>query len=107
MRIGWIGGLGRNEGELQRIAERAGHTLEFHEGHMKGRGADDLRSIVRRSDFVIVVTDVNSHGAAILARRLAHQLGRGCMVVSKLGFSRFQALLDAFAVRDERLRAAV
>jgi hypothetical protein len=105
MRIGWVGGLTRNEGELRRIAERAGHALDFHTGEVGGRGASDLRSIVERADFLVVVTDVNSHGAVILARRLAQKLGRGCLVVQRCGPSRFQALLDAFAIRDERLRA--
>ena len=43
MRIGWIGGRERNETALERIAEQSGHTLEFHSGHVGGRGADGIR----------------------------------------------------------------
>jgi hypothetical protein len=106
MRIGWIGGRERNETQLERIAERAGHVLEFHSGHVGGRGAGDLRALVERSDFVIVVTDVNSHGAVILAKKIAQRMGRGSLVIRRCGSSRFQALLEALAARDQNLAAS-
>ena len=105
MRIGWIGGRERNETQLERIAAGSGHTLEFHSGHVGGRGADSLRVLVERSDFLVIVTDVNSHGAVILARKLAQQLGRGSLVIRRCGSSRFQALLDAFGVRETQVLA--
>lgn len=105
MRIGWIGGRERNETQLERIAERSGHTLEFHSGHVGGRGAGDLRALVERSDFVVIVTDVNSHGAVLLAKKLAQRAGRASLVIRRCGTARFQALLDAFTTRDHHLAA--
>lgn len=106
MRIGWIGGLTRSEAQLEKIAERAGHTLEFHSGDVGGRGAGELRAVVERADFIVIVTEVNSHGAVQAAKKLAHRLGRGSLVIRQCGMSRFQMLLDALAVREERVLAA-
>lgn len=102
MRIGWIGGLTRNEAQISRMAEWAGHSLEFHSGEMSGSGSDQLRRLVERADFVVLVTEINSHGAVILTKKLCHRLGRGSLVMRSCGTSRFQALLDALAIRDER-----
>ena len=106
MRIGWIGGLTRNESQVSRMAEWAGHSLEFHSGDMSGSGADQLRRLVERVDFVVLVTEINSHGAVILTKKLCHRLGRGSLVMRSCGTSRFQALLDALAIRNERTLAA-
>ena len=105
MRIGWIGGRERNETQLERIAARSGHTLEFHSGHVGGRGADGIRTLVDRSDFLVIVTDVNSHGAVLLAKKMAQQSGRASLVIRRCGSSRFQALLDAINLRDAQLLA--
>jgi hypothetical protein len=105
MRIGWIGGRERNETQLDKIAERGGHRLEFHSGHVGGRGAGEIRALVERSDFLVIVTDVNSHGAVLLAKKMAGKIGRASLVIRRCGVARFQALLDALAIRDERLLA--
>jgi hypothetical protein len=107
MRIGWIGGRERNETQLEKIAERNGHRLEFHSGHVGGRGAGDLRALVERSDFLVIVTDVNSHGAVLLAKKLAQRAGRASLVIRCCGTARFQALLDAMTAREQNLAAAV
>lgn len=65
MQIGIIGGLERNEPALQRAALVAGHFLEFHRGDMAGRRTQALDSLIQRSDLIVIVTDVNSHGAVI------------------------------------------
>ena len=106
MRIGWIGGRERNETQLERIAARSGHTLEFHSGHVAGRGADTIRTLVERSDFLVIVTDVNSHGAVLLAKKTAHAAGRASLVIRRCGSARFQALLDALNLRDAHLLAS-
>ena len=53
----------------------------------------ELESLVERSDLVICITDVNSHSAVLGARRHARTLGRRCLLVRRLGLSRFRALL--------------
>lgn len=106
MRIAWIGGLHRNENQLIDIAAEAGHQLEFHAGVVGGRGAGELRAAIERAEFVIVVTDVNSHGAVQLAKKLSQKLGRGSLVVRRCGAARFRQLLDALAARDAHLLKA-
>jgi hypothetical protein len=101
MRIGWIGGRERNETQLERIASQRGHVLEFHSGHVAGRGADGVRTLVERSDFLVVITDVNSHGAVLLAKKTANALGKPSLVIRRCGTARFQALLEALQVRDQ------
>jgi hypothetical protein len=106
MRIAWIGGLDRNESQLVSIAAEAGHVLEFHAGHVGGRGSGELRSAIERADLVIVLTDVNSHGAVLLAKKLCRQLGRGALVLRRCGAARFRQLLEALAARDTHLLAS-
>src|SRR3954469_15042293 len=106
MRIAWIGGLDRNQAQLERIAEDAGHDLEFHTGDTGGRGASEMRAAIERADLVIVLIDVNSHGGVLLAKRLCQKLGRGALVLRRCGFSRFQKLLEEMAAQDSRLVAA-
>jgi hypothetical protein len=107
MRITWIGGLDRNQAQLERMAAAAGHHLEFHTGNTGGRGAAELRAAIERADFVMVLTDVNSHGGVLLAKKLCRQLGRGTFMIRRCGAARFQQLLEALAERDVRLQVAV
>ena len=105
MKIGWIGGLTRNEAQLSRMAEWAGHHLEFHSGEMNGSGADQLRRLIERADFLVLVTEINNHGPLLLTKKLCHRLGRGSLVTRSCGTGRFQALLDALAIRGDRILA--
>ena len=94
MRIGIVGGLDRNEGIYEQLAGRAGHSFEQHNGHLAGRGSAALDSMVERCDVVVVVTDVNSHGAVWRARRLAKQRGSRCLLMSRCGPSKFVGILE-------------
>ena len=98
MRIAMIGGLDRNERLLRDLAAERGHQLEFHGGHMRGRGADELRALVERAELVILTPDVNSHGAVQLGKRAAREAGRDFVVLRTCGVSRFRTLLDGLAV---------
>ncbi len=75
LRIGLIGGLHRSEGQFVRTAAAAGYDLEFHAGDMIGRRAQGLESMIPRVDLLFIVTDVNSHNAVMVARRLANENG--------------------------------
>ena len=97
MHIGIVGGLDRNEGFYQDLAQRAGHHFEHHNGHLAGRGAASLGTLVERCDVVIVVTDVNSHAAVWRVRRLAKQRGNRVILMSRCGPSKFTALLGEFS----------
>jgi phosphoglycerate dehydrogenase-like enzyme len=102
VRIGIVGGVERQWSELARLAQAAGHRLGFHSGRMSGRGVDDLRVLISRSDVVVIVTDQNSHGAARAAKRMARKLRRGSVLLSRCGSARFQALLEALAAQERR-----
>jgi hypothetical protein len=91
--IALIGGVERRETDLLEIARRRGHRLEYHSGHVAGRGADGLRSAIERADLVVFQTAINSHGSMYLAKRTAQKLGKEFVVVRKCGPARFVALL--------------
>jgi hypothetical protein len=93
MNIALVGGVERNEAELTQIARRAGHTLEYHGGHIGGRGADGLRAVIERADLVVLQTVVNSHGSMYLAKKTARQLGKAFVIVRSLGPAKLQVLL--------------
>ncbi len=94
MHIGLVGGLDRSEAQYRQLAERAGHSIEWHTGDLAGRGAGTLESMIERSDLVIVVTAVNSHGAVWRARKLAKLRGKRLLLLARCGVSRFGALLS-------------
>ena len=93
MRIGLVGGLDRSEAQYRQLAERAGHSIEWHTGDLAGRGAGTLESLIERSDLVVVVTAVNSHGAVWRARKLSKLRGKRLLLLARCGVSRFAALL--------------
>jgi len=107
MHIGIVGGLDRNEGFYEDLAQRAGHRFEHHNGHLAGRGTAALGTLVGRCDVVIVVTDVNSHAAVWRVRRLAKQRGNRCILMSRCGPSKFAALLTQLVAEEQPSLRAV
>ena len=95
MRIGIVGGLERNESQFQRMALVAGHAVEFHSGHVGSRENSALQSLIERSDLVIVVTDVNSHGSVQQARKLLQKRSVRSLLLRRFGIARFATLLAA------------
>ena len=93
MKIVLVGGLIRRELELARVAERAGHELEWHSGDVGGRGADGLKAAVERADLVVILTEINSHGSMYLAKKWAQKLGREARVMRKCGPAKFEQLV--------------
>jgi hypothetical protein len=85
MRIAVIGGVERTQTTLERLAADLGHELEFHPGHINGRGVEEIRRAVGRADLVVVLTDVNSHGAVKVARVACQKLGREMVLTKRLG----------------------
>jgi hypothetical protein len=92
-RIAIIGGLERNEREYEEVGERLGYKVSFHSGHVGGRGSSALVDLVAAVDLVIVLTDVNSHGAVALARRAARRCGRRVELHRRFRPSRLATLL--------------
>jgi len=99
MRIAWVGGVEKSERVLESIAHDAGCEMEFHGGHVGGRGEEKLRAAIARADLVLIVTDVNSHGAVGVAKREAARLGREVIVTRRFGPARLKQLLHERAVR--------
>jgi hypothetical protein len=104
LRIAVVGGFDRQAPLLHDMAARSGHSVEFHTGNVRGRGAGELRAVIARSDLVVIVTDHNSHGGVQAAKRLVRQLDRSSVVVSRCGVARFGALLDAISARARHAR---
>lgn len=94
LRVALVGGVERSERAFVDAAAALGHRLDFHGGHLSGRGVDDLRRIVSRADVVIVATGVNSHGAAQLARKAARERGVTCVVVTSCNVTRLREILS-------------
>jgi hypothetical protein len=97
MHIGLVGGLDRSEAQYRQLAKRVGHSIEWHTGDLAGRGAETLESMIERSDIVIVVTAVNSHGAVWRARKLAKLRGKRLLLLARCGVSKFGSLLSEFS----------
>ena len=106
MHIGMVGGLDRNSSDYEKLAARAGHHFEHHNGHLAGRGSASLDTLIERCDVVVVVTDVNSHAAVWRVRRLAKQRGSRCLLTSRCGPSKFVALLAELSQAEAPLRAS-
>lgn len=94
MRIAIIGGHDRSGTSLAQVARRCGHELEFHPGHVAGRGSDEIRAIVGRAELVLVLTDLNSHGAVHVARKAAQKLGRDLVLMKRVGLKNLAKLLE-------------
>ena len=105
VRITFIGGLDRNEQDLITIAARHGHEVELHKGHMQGRGSEKLGAAIARADIVILTTDVNSHGAVQLARRLCQRAGISPLIVRRCGAARFAQICEALRLHEQRSSA--
>src|SRR5690242_15107315 len=102
MRIAVIGGREKSDEQLLRVAARYGASLEFHPGDLHG-GVQELKAAVARSTFVVIVTQINSHGAVLAAKRAARQYERPMLVMRKLTVARLRGLLDALAKRQHQV----
>jgi hypothetical protein len=93
MRIGWVGGMGRSEQLFTEIVERTGNSFEFHEGDVRGRGANELERLVNRCDTIVIVTDLNSHGGVLTAKDYVRKRGRVPVLVRKSSVSSLKRVL--------------
>jgi len=95
MHIAVVGGREKDERNLSRIAKGAGYELEFEPGHLHGRGVEGIRSAISRSDLVVIVTDINSHGAVHIAKQAAQRHKKPTLIVTKFSAVRLKGLLEA------------
>lgn len=80
---------------LRKLALQSAHSIEFHSGDVGGRGSASLEAVVARSELLVVITDVNSHGSVQLSRKLAKAKGVPRLVVKRLSLGRFADLLHS------------
>jgi hypothetical protein len=71
IRVAVVGGLTRATDQWTDAGRALGVQLEHHDGRVHGRRADDLESLVRRADVVVIITDLNSHNGVTIARKAA------------------------------------
>lgn len=107
MHIVVVGGREKNEVELARIAASGGHTIECHDGGVAGRGMNWIKNAVSRASIVVIVTEINSHGAVLAAKKEAQRSHKPTMVVSRLSSARLRGLMQAWLTRDDRATEAV
>ena len=91
---------------FRKLAQASQHSVEFHSGDVGGRGSASLEAVIARSEVLVVITDVNSHGSVQLSRKLAKAKGVKRLVVRRLSLGRFADLLealDASAVIPQRV----
>ncbi|HKU44733.1 MAG TPA: DUF2325 domain-containing protein [Polyangiales bacterium] len=102
MRVGIIGGVERNQARYEEVARAIGCDVEFHHGHMRGRGPEALDTLVERCDLIVIVTEINSHSAVRAAQKQCRKRDRRVIIVRKFGISSFEQ-----AVRAARAEVAV
>lgn len=95
MRVGIIGGVERNQARYEEVAKAIGCDVEFHHGHMRGRGPEALDSMVERCDLIVIVTEINSHSAVRAAQKQCRKRGRRVMIVRKFGIHTFEQAVNA------------
>jgi len=102
LRIVVVGGHKRS---MQRLVERgriAGWKIERHSEEIKGRGVEDLRFQIGRSDIVVITARVNSHGSMFLAKEWARRLGRLIIIIRRENFEELEATIARFRNGDIR-----
>jgi hypothetical protein len=107
MHVGIVGGIDRATPHYRAVAEQRGHSIECHTGDLAGTGPSTLEALVQRSDLLVVVTDVNSHGAVWQARRLARRYPCSLVFVRRLGVARLRELVEAHGAAPAGQRACV
>src|SRR3954449_3046400 len=105
MRVGIIGGVERNQARYEEVAKALGCDVEFHAGHMRGRGTETLDSLIERCDLIVIVTEINSHTAVRMAQKFSRKRGRRVIIARKFGIHTFEQTVRQ-ALSDERDRAA-
>jgi hypothetical protein len=94
LRIAVVGGMTRATALWSRAGDALGVELEHHDGQTRGRGASEIAAAVRRADVVVIITEPNSHGGVLVARRAAVLAARPHTLVKRLRPADLGALLS-------------
>lgn len=94
IRVAVIGGLTRATDLWSEAGRAMGVHLEHHDGRSQGRRADDIASMIRRADVVVIITDPNSHNGVTIARKTALAAGKPHRLVKHLRPAGLAAVLS-------------
>jgi hypothetical protein len=97
MRVGVIGGKELSITRYAQVAAAVGCQVEFHDGHMAGRGTAALDALVQRCDLIVIVTQINSHAAVRRAQRFCRRERRPVRIVRRFGLHSFANLVQSAA----------
>lgn len=106
MRVGIVGGVERNQARYEEVAKAVGCDVEFHAGHMRGRGTETLDSLVERCDLVVIVTEINSHCAVRMTQKFSRKRGRRVLIARKFGIHTFEQAARAALAEENAARLA-
>jgi hypothetical protein len=95
--VTFVGGHDRVEREIVSCGAQLGITVEVHNGHTRGNGADRLVALIHRTDVVVIVTGTNSHNAVHIAKREATKVGARVVHLKSCGTAAARALLAEIA----------
>jgi Uncharacterized protein conserved in bacteria (DUF2325) len=101
MRVGIIGGVERNQARYEEVAKAVGCDVEFHAGHMRGRGTETLDTLIERCDLIVIVTEINSHTAVRMAQKFSRKRGRRVVIARKFGIHTFEQTARQFIAEAE------
>jgi Uncharacterized protein conserved in bacteria (DUF2325) len=97
MRVGIIGGKELSITRYQEVAAAVGCKVEFHDGHMAGRGTAALDAMVQRCDLIVIVTQINSHAAVRRAQKFCRRERRPVLIVRRFGLHSFAHIVQGAA----------
>ena len=97
MRVGIIGGKELSSTRYEEVAAAVGCKVEFHDGHMAGRGTAALDALVQRCDLIVIVTQINSHAAVRRAQKFCRRERRPVLIVRRFGLHSFATLVQGGA----------
>ncbi len=103
IRVAVVGGLTRATDQWSDAGRALGVQLEHHDGRVHGRRADDLESMVRRADVVVIITDLNSHNGVTIARRAAVHAALPHRLVRRLRPNGLAAVLEEMLAEAGRV----
>ncbi|ADK84633.1 hypothetical protein Deba_1265 [Desulfarculus baarsii DSM 2075] len=96
LKVAVIGGLERMEGSYCQAIDKLGGQCSFHPGHVRG-GSRRLRQIVIKSDVVVFITSVNSHGALATVKAECKKAGKPFIALGRTGVGSLEEMLLEFA----------
>jgi hypothetical protein len=97
LHVAFVGGVECVDRQLIALGDELGIDVEVHHGHMKGQSKQRLVALIARTNILVLVTGVNSHGAVSIAKREAVRSGAEVRILKFCGSSRARALLSELA----------